>query len=394
MSTLRSALDELRATDVALAPDEELTGDLFELERASRVIDAERSRRLVEVDRRGTWALDGHLSLVSWLSSRLRLGSGRAARHVRLARALHAMPATREALGSGELSNEAAELLVSAREAAPETFERAEATLVDAATALSPRDLRSAIAYWRQAADSEQARERARRAYEGRRLHVSPMLDGIVRIDGELDPEAGQTVITALRSVQDAWAKEGDDTDTRTAPQRRADALTELCRAWLDRSDRPAVGGERPHVIVTVDLQSLVGRLGRTCELEDVGPIAPEAARRLACDARVTRVIVGPSSQPLDVGRTTPVVPAGLRRALVVRDRGCRFPGCGRPPGWCDAHHVRHWADGGPTTVGNLVLLCRRHHRAVHEDVRLRMLDGRPSFARSDGRPLEDRAPP
>jgi hypothetical protein len=94
------------------------------------------------------------------------------------------------------------------------------------------------------------------------------------------------------------------------------------------------------------------------------------------------------------VGRTTPVVPSAIRKALVVRDRGCRFPGCGRPSGWCDAHHVRHWADGGPTALGNLVLLCRRHHRAVHQEFRVTMDDGRPRFCRSDGTPLEDRAPP
>ena len=393
MSTLRSALDELRSTDVRTASDDELTEDLVELERAARIADAERSRRLVELERRGTWALDGHLSLVSWLAARLRIGFGRASQQVRRARALRQMPATQQALAAGDVSSEAASLLIVAREAAPETFARSEAMLLDAATALSPRDFRSAIAYWRQTADSEQARERARLAHEGRRLHVSPLLDGMVRIDGDLDPESGQTVITALRAVQDTWARDGEG-DERTAPQRRADALTELCRTWLDSGDRPSVAGERPHVVVTIDLPSLAGGPGRTCELEDVGPITPEAARRLACDAGVSRVIVDGASRPLDVGRTTPVVPAGIRKALVVRDRGCRFPGCGRPQSWCDAHHVVHWSDGGPTALDNLVLLCRRHHRAVHENFRVNIQDGRPRFTHADGTPLEDRAPP
>ncbi|MGH7540409.1 MAG: DUF222 domain-containing protein, partial [Gemmatimonadota bacterium] len=182
MSTLRSGLDELRAADVGLASDDELAEDLLELERASRVIDAERSRRLVEVDRRGSWAIDGHLSLVSWLAARLRFGPGRAAQQVRLARALEQMPATEAALGAGEVSTEATGLLVAARYAAPGAFSEAEDMLLDAATTLSARDFWAAIAYWRQAADSAQARERARRAYQGRRLHVSPMLDGMVRI--------------------------------------------------------------------------------------------------------------------------------------------------------------------------------------------------------------------
>src|SRR5439155_1652849 len=122
-----------------------------------------------------------------------------------------------------------------------------------------------------------------------------------------------------------------------------------------------------PHLTVRLDLEALQGRAGRSCELDDGGGITPEAARRLACDAQVVRVITRGRSEPLDVGRRTPVVPASLRRALTVRDGGCTFPGCDRPPSWCDAHHVRCWADGGETKLGNLALLCRRHHGVTHE---------------------------
>jgi hypothetical protein len=219
---------------------------------------------------------------------------------------------------------------VSAREAAPEAFDEAEGMLVDAAMALPGREFRAAIAYWRQAADAAGAEERERRIHEARHLHVSPTIEGVVRIDGNLDPESGQTLITALRCVQDAWARGGGE-DARTAPQRRADALVEVCRSFLDRSDRPLVAGERPHVVVTLDLEALKGRAGRRCELDDTGPLTPEAARRLACDAGVSRVITAGASEPLDVGRRSPVVSAGIRRALVLRDGGCRFPGCGRP---------------------------------------------------------------
>jgi hypothetical protein len=365
-----------------------------ELERASRVLEAERSRRLVEVERRGTWSLDGHLSVVSWFAARVRVGFARASQQVKLSRALRHMPMTAEALGSGELSSEAVGLLISAREAAPEAFGEAEPMLVDAAGVLGAREFRAAIAYWRQAADASAAEERTRRVYEGRHLHVSPTIEGMVRIDGDLDSESGQSLITALRAVQDAWVRDGVE-DPRSAPQRRADALTELCRSWLDRSDRPQVAGERPHIVVTVDLQSLQGRLGRRSELEDTGPITPETARRLACDAGVSRVLTEGDSEPLDVGRKSPVVPSGMRRALVIRDGGCSFPGCGRPQAWCDAHHATHWADGGVTALQNLVLLCRPHHRAVHEDFRVEMTEGRPVFSRSDGSRLgEDRAPP
>jgi hypothetical protein len=116
-------------------------------------------------------------------------------------------------------------------------------------------------------------------------------------------------------------------------------------------------------------------------------------ARRLACDAKVSRVITEGASRPLDVGRSTKVVPPALRRALTVRDRGCRFPGCGRPPSWCDAHHVVHWADGGDTALDNLVLLCRPHHRAIHRGFGVQIRDGTHVFTRPDGTPLDGPAP-
>lgn len=127
------------------------------------------------------------------------------------------------------------------------------------------------------------------------------------------------------------------------------------------------MGGERPHINVLVDLATLEGRAGHRGELEEAGVIPAEAARRLACDAGLSRIITRGRSEPLDVGRRTRTVPAALRRALVVRDGGCAFGGCDRPPSWCDAHHIIPWIDGGSTALANLILLCRRHHRFVHE---------------------------
>jgi hypothetical protein len=394
VSTLRSALEELRVEDLRFVGDDGLATDLDELERAARVIEAERARRLAEFERRGSFALDGHRSMSSWLAHRHRVAHSAASSQVRLARALHSMPATSEALAAGEVSSTAVALLLSARDAAPEQFAAAEETLVDAARSMSVGELKRAVDYWRQSADVERAAEREERRFERRSLHVSPTLDGMVRVDGDLDPETGQTLITALRAVQDAEARSSDRSDLRTPAQRRADALGELCRRWLDSWERPSVAGERPHVVVTIDLDSLEGRIGRRCELEDAGAITQEAARRWACDASVTRVITDARSQPLDVGRRTKVVPAPIRRAVAVRDRGCRFPGCERPPGWCDAHHVRHWADGGETALGNLILLCRPHHRTIHRGFGVEMLDGTPRFTRPDGTALGDRAPP
>jgi hypothetical protein len=149
-------------------------------------------------------------------------------------------------------------------------------------------------------------------------------------------------------------------------------------------------------VTVTVGSQALHDGAGEPTELDHTGPVDPETSRRMACDASIRRVVMAGRSEPLDVGRRTPVISPGIRRAVILRDRHCRFPGCDRPHTWCDAHHVVHWADGGPTAVPNLILLCRRHHRTVHArgGFRLALEDGRLVFRRPDGSVLEEPAPP
>jgi hypothetical protein len=217
----------------------------------------------------------------------------------------------------------------------------------------------------------------------------------MVRVDGTLDPETGETLLTALSAVLDAETHRRTEEDTRTPAQRRADALGEICRQWLDRPDRPTVAGERPHVSVSVGLDVLKGARG-TAELDHSGPVPRSVAQRVACDASITRIVLSPDSEPLDVGRRTPVVSVAMRRALVIRDRHCRFPGCDRPPAFCDAHHAVHWAKGGPTSMANLLLLCRRHHRLIHDHggFTLELVQGRPVFGRPDGSVLQERAPP
>src|ERR687897_2210013 len=393
MSTLRSVCDELQIRDLGAVSDDELASYFDDLEHTDRFVDAERARALAELGRREVVARDGHLSLASWMVARHGVAPSAAAGHVRMARALEQMPVTAEALAGGEVSSAAVSLLVQAQEGSPKQFAHSEEALVDAARALPVTQLRSTVAQWRETADAERAMQDEERRFERRRLHVSATLDGMVRLDGELDPSTGQTVITALRAVEDAdvRSREGSGTDDSRAPaQRRADALGEVCRQWLDLADRPLVSGERPHVVVTMNIASLERRAGRRLDLEDVGRIDGETARQLACDANVSRVITDAASQPLDVGRKTKVVPPALRRAVAVRDVGCAFPGCDRPSSWCDAHHVDHWADGGTTSLANLVLLCRRHHRLMHHRrFTVEMTSDRPRFFRADGTVLD-----
>lgn len=396
MSELRSAIDQLRGEDLTRVPDVVAEEDFAELQRAAEMLEAERLRRLADLDRRGVHRRDGHLSTASWLAHSFRVGLGAAREQVRVARNLSEMPETRRALDDGDLSLSAARMLVAAREVDPDAFDRCERTLVDAARIHSVRDLQRVAAHWRRMAERERSIDGDDQLRARRRLHVSRTFGGMVRLDGDLDPETGEALLTALGAIMDAEARSGAD-ETRSPGQRRADALGEVCRQWLDRSDRPMVGGERPHVTMTMSVDGL-REVDPTseAELDHAGPVPVETARRLLCDASIRRVIMRGRSEPLDVGRRTPVVPPAIRTAVVVRDQECRFPGCDRPHTWCDAHHVRHWADGGPTSVTNLVLLCRRHHRLVHDrgGFRLELEEDRPVFRRPDGSELNDGSQP
>jgi Domain of unknown function (DUF222)/HNH endonuclease len=272
----------------------------------------------------------------------------------------------------------------------------AEPVLVEAACRLDPPRLRRVLGHLCLVADPDGADRTSERRQQRRGLWLSPTWEGMVAVDGLLEPEAGQTLAAALEPL----ARPSDAHDPRSGAQRRADALAELARRSLESGRLPQTSGVRPQLIVTVDLDSLLDRPGAVGgEAGWAGPLDPEACRRLACDGAVTRVLVtrhptghpvdhgdgslatrlraamallprilgGAPTQPLEVGRTSRVVQAAQRTALAVRDGGCSFPGCARPLAWCEAHHLRHWLHGGPTDLANLALLCRAHHRAVHE---------------------------
>ena len=392
MSELRSVAEGLRAESLADLPDARAEEDFLELHAAIEQLEAERLRRLADLERRRVFARDGFLSIGAWLMARCRLAPGASQEQVRTARALEAMPRTARGLEAGEISLSGARMLAQAQALDPEAFARSEATLVEAARSCSMRDLQRVVAHWRRLA--EQERSGHDELYERRRLHASVTFQGMVRVDGDLDPENGETLLTALGAVLDAEGHARTEEDTRSPAQRRADALGEICRQWLDRSDRPTVAGERPHVSVTVPLETLKGTgIG---ELDHTGATDHATVARLACDASITRIVLSPNSEPLDVGRRTRVVSPAMRRALIVRDRHCRFPGCDRPPAWCDAHHVVPWAKGGPTALWDLILLCRRHHRLIHDHggFTVELVEGRPVFGRPDGTVLQERGPP
>ncbi|MCU0282251.1 MAG: HNH endonuclease [Acidimicrobiia bacterium] len=171
--------------------------------------------------------------------------------------------------------------------------------------------------------------------------------------------ESGGVVQAAIRSL--AEPANLDPADTRTPAQRRADALAELSRRHLDGETR--TGSSRPHLTVTVPWDTL--KTGTGLVDTEAGPITAEAARRLACDATISQVVLK-DGVPVTSGDARRRIPGALRRALDLRDKHCTHPGCDIPARWCDAHHILHWADGGKTTLANLRLLCRPHHRGAH----------------------------
>jgi len=335
VSELRSVLEELRSETLAELPDALVEEDFSELHRAVELLEAERLRRLAEIDRRRLFERDGHLSAASWLATRVKVAWGTATEQVRMARGLDEMPVARDALARGDLSISGLRVLVAARQADHEAFGRSEEHLVEAARIHSVADLQRVAAYWRQAVERDHATQGEDELRDQRRLHASVSLLGTVRVDGDLDPETGETLLTALGAVVDAEARSRGE-DDRTPAQRRADALGEICRQWLDRGDRPTVAGERPHLIVTVGAEALRGVVppdasgqvagsGAVSELDHVGPVSSGTARRIACDASVMRVVMAGRSEPVDIGRRTAVVPPAMRRAVIVRDRHCRF---------------------------------------------------------------------
>jgi hypothetical protein len=365
LDDLERAIDKVAASELVL-----------ELSRLRRLADrleaawthaarvAERSGALDEISR----------SHATVLAAGCRLSFMAARRVLHAGRTLEELPLTADAFAAGEITPEHVRVLVGAY-----TPERAvqlrdlEADLVDAARRFTAKELSMIVRRVCDAIDGDDGAASANAEFERRELHVSHAFARSGVINGQLDPEGTETAICALET------RMADDPDTpgerRTRPQRRADAFVDICRHYLatrdhDTSDRR---GGLPHAGIVVDLQHLAadGHANLVAdirgELEHVGHISKATLRRLTCDAHVHRVLTDGTSQPLDVGRATRTVSSAMWRALVARDRHCTAPGCDRPSGWCQAHHIRHWADGGNTSLDNLTLLCWRHHRDHHE---------------------------
>ena len=373
-----------------LAPTTELDRLGDEIAELSAHLEAATARLLDlirEFDARGGWNT-GFSSCAAWLSWRVGFAPGAAREHVRVARALGTLSLLSHALARGELSY--AKVRELTRVATPETEER----LLAVGRAGTAAHVERIVRGWRRMDRKAEARE-ADRQHAGRALHVYPDEDGTVRIRGRLTPEVGALVMKALAAAREVLyqrrADQAPEAESPTMEQQQADALAVLAESALHHGIEPGAPGERYQVVVHVDAAVLADpdQAGQSV-LEDGLRVPAGTSQRLACDA--SRVVMrhDTDGRLLEVGALTRTIPPALRRALHHRDRGCRFPGCGVRFG--QGHHIRHWAQGGPTTLSNLAVLCRRHHRAVHEEgYQLdRQPDGELRFRRPDGRLLPE----
>lgn len=211
-------------------------------------------------------------------------------------------------------------------------------------------------------------------------LHLHTLRDGRVKGKFELDKEAGAMLKAALSPFAKPHPASDGVRDLRTVAERHGDALAELVKLATDAEGMPTEGGAKPHVAVTVPFEVLKTGLGEAL-LDGAGYLSAAEVRRLACDAKILPIVLGGKSEPIDIAVPSYTVPARMRRFLVQRDRGCAFPDCERTASTCDAHHVKHWHDGGETRESNLMLLCSRHHRLIHNsDWEARITNGYPEF--------------
>jgi hypothetical protein len=334
--------DGAPARDLTWITDDELEASIPAIQRRIDALTTHLALRGAEYDRRGL-ARDRYvLNTAQWLAHTCRITKTQASAVLRTGRALERMPDVSEKAMTGTITTGGVRKLTAAHNRHPQAFGVHEVVLADAATYLTPKDLSRAISHWEQQVAYPDAV--AEVVSKRRRLSINQTWDGMWSVSGELDPETGHTVASALKARIEP--SNLDDTDDRTHSQRMADALADICHHTLTHSDTsPTSGGVKPHVTVTVDYETLVARVRDPNKPQnplpelDGQPINPEVVRRFACDATIIPMVLGSDSEVLDVGRANRTIPTAIRRALDHRDKGCTWSGCDAPPEWCDAHH-------------------------------------------------------
>ena len=357
LSKLIAAIREFQAREDRSFDNKELRAgiDALEGEFCANARTSQRNREHL---------VSGNITAASWLARTCGMSVTSAADQLCVGEQLESLPKVAAALASGEIGYQSASVLSHLRDKLGEKrdcFDEEE--MLGFAREFSVSGLRRLCTYAWHVADPDCFFNEAEENYTRRRFHISQLPDGMYAIDGLLDPETGASLKTAAETL----AKRKGPEDERTHSQRMHDAVGEIVSHALGQGTLPRRHGVKPHINLTTTLEGVKNELGAPpAELELSLPISTRTLERISCDCTMSRVLLA-DSMVIDVGRATRVVSAPTMRALRVRDKGCRFPGCDRHVDWSSPHHIIHWARGGPGNLPNLVLLCHRHHRLVHE---------------------------
>jgi hypothetical protein len=340
-----------------------------------------------EIDVRGIPAEVGAIDTRAYLMGALTMSPTEASVTVKLAGALGSrLEDTGEAFAEGRICRERAKAIVDVVGGLPDaaTTEQqgeVEEILLEAATELNARDLRRLSKVMEQFLDPDGAEPREEAAQRKRCAHLRPNGDGTQTLQWTDTDEQMALLQAALEPLSGPRTGPDGEKDTRSPAVRRADALADLVSQVLRHGDLPTSRGARQHLVVTVTEQNL--RTGRGLGITATGEhLSAAAVRRISCDADITAIRLDTNGVPLSMGRSRRTVSPQQWHALVVRDRGCVFPNCDRPPAWTQAHHIIHWSQAGATDLSNLCLVCDRHHDAIHHggwDVEMAE-DGRPQL--------------
>ncbi len=418
MDAARAGVDALVGAPWWQVPDADLLGLARDVEHLSRLLSTVQVRLAGEVDTRRLASSHGAASTGALLRSVLVISAGEAKHRVLTARAVlphptptgtptpPVLPVLGAALTAGTVGVDQTRTILATMTGLPDAVDQdtrdfCEAVLVEHAPITEPRPFAifaRAVAVTCDPDGSLDRRDPADRV----ELTVGPRnpRTGLTRLTGLLDDIGVELLGQSLDGLTTPRPAPDGSPDPRSAATRRAQGFAEMLRRYLDSGTAPVTGGHKPHLTLTMTLTDLQHRTTSTststcaggCNstgagggfglLDHGGPITAAKARMIACDAEVLPIVLGSASQVLDVGRATRVFPTSIRRALIHRDKGCAFPGCDRPPAWADGHHLVHWADGGPTSLANAVLVCRLHHSLIHRgDWTVRLAaDSKPEF--------------
>ncbi len=356
--------------------------------------------KIREFDELKGWSHHGVLSCAHWLQWQCGMNIGAARQRVRVAHALANLPEISASFKEGRISYSKVRAMTRVATAKNEEY------LLGIARHGTAAHVEKVVSNYRRSKRLEALEEENNR-HSHRELSWHVDGDGMWVFKGKFTAEQGALIAKALEGAMDElYAEQGDEPSEVSAEiprgvdpieakphpiaSRRADALERVVESYLAGRKVGHSGGDRYLVNIHTDAETLTANgQGAESECEDCGHVSAETSRRMACDASVVQWDEARSGEALNIGRKSRTIPPSLRRALKRRDGGCRFPGCTCSK-FVDAHHIQHWADGGETSMDNLVLLCRRHHRLVHEGgfaVQTRA-DGEIGFIYPDSRTL------